>query len=135
MWDERLQAFAATGMEGQVAPTLQRWFTPGFAERRPHTLAWVAQMIRNTSAAGYTSAVRAIQRLDHAEALGRLTMPALVIAGEHDLALPIAAATEMAGRLPNGRLLPLPSAHIGNVEQPVLFTEAVAAFLDAPVQA
>lgn len=133
IWEERLHAFETQGMAAQVTPTLARWFTPGFLASAPATVAWVADMVRGTSAGGYVSAIRAIQQLDHLDRLGELHMPTLVIAGDKDGAIPAEVSQDMARRLPQGRLHMLPTAHVGNVEQPVAFTETVRGFLDEVV--
>jgi 3-oxoadipate enol-lactonase len=130
LWQRRLEHFEAAGLQGQVAPALERWFTRAFAEASPLTLAWIAGQICATSPDGYTAAIRAIQRLDHLDRLGQLTVPTLVIAGEADSAVPPAAAAAMAAAIPGSQLVVLPeSAHLGNVQQPVRFTEVVGSFL------
>jgi 3-oxoadipate enol-lactonase len=130
IWDTRLAQFEREGLEKQVEPTLGRWFTPAFATASPMTMAWVARQIRATSPAGYTGAIRAIQGLDHFDRLGAITVPALVVAGDADAAVPLHAASALAERLPHAKLFVLKDAgHLGNVQQPVAFTEAVGGFL------
>ena len=130
LWARRLELFDQSGLAGQVAPTLERWFTRAFAEASPLTLEWIAAQIRTTSPAGYAAAIRAIQQLDHRDRLGQIAAPTLVLAGEADSAVPPAAASALAAAIPGARLVVLPdAAHLGNVQQPVAFTEAVASFL------
>lgn len=130
IWDERLRDFAVGGMAGQVAPTLDRWFTPAYREASPLTMRWVGGLIRSTDPAGYVAAVRAIQALDHLDHLRAVTAPTLVVSGTEDKAAAPAAGKLLADALPNARFAPLHnSAHIGNVEQPTAFTELVGGFL------
>lgn len=130
IWERRLEQFERHGLEAQVAPTLERWFTRAFAGACPLTLAWVAGQIRATSDAGYAAAVRAIQQLDHLDRLHELTMPTMVLAGDADAAVPPSAAAAMARRIPGAELVVLEdAAHLGNVQQPLRFTESVARFL------
>lgn len=132
IWERRLEQFQRQGLDAQVEPTLDRWFTRSFATASPLTVRWVGTQVRATSPAGYASAVRAIQSLDHLDRLPEIAVPTLVIAGEADAAVPPAAAAAMAKRLPGSELFVLPqAAHLGNVEQPVAFTEAVGRFLAA----
>ncbi|HSV84473.1 MAG TPA: alpha/beta fold hydrolase [Ramlibacter sp.] len=129
VWSGRLASFQEQGLEAQVAPTLERWFTRSFRAEAPSTVAWVAAQIRSTSDAGYAAAIRAIQQLDHLGRLGEISAPTLVVAGADDTAVPPAAARAMADAIPGARLFVLPqAAHLGNVEQPVAFTEAVGRF-------
>jgi 3-oxoadipate enol-lactonase len=129
LWDERIAAAEAAGVEALVAPTLGRWFTPEFAETSPLQLDWIGALVRATSLAGFRNAARAIQGLDTLDRLGRLAMPALVIGGERDTALPIDAGRAVAAALPRATFASLPTAHLGNIEQPGAFTELVGRFL------
>jgi 3-oxoadipate enol-lactonase len=132
IWDRRLEQFTRHGLPAQAPATLERWFTRAFAEASPLTLDWLAAQIRATHPAGYTAAVRAIQGLDHLDRLHEIAVPTLVIAGEADSAVPPAAAATLAERIAGAQLVVLPgAAHLGNVEQPVVFTERVGAFLRA----
>lgn len=135
LWSRRLAQFDDEGLDAQVGPTLERWFTRDFAERSPLTLEWVARQIRGTMPAGYAAAIRAIQDLDHTDRLGEIRVPTLVVAGREDTAVPPAAGAELAAAIPGARFLVLEdAAHLGNVQQPVAFTESVGAFLVGAVQ-
>lgn len=128
MWRDRMNAVEQAGMAGQVAGTLDRWFTPGFAACAPLTLDWVRGMILGTSARGFISAARMISGLDHMSLLPQIACPALVLAGAHDQAAPPAGLAAIADAIPGGRLATLEAAHLANVEAPVAFTEAVGGF-------
>lgn len=128
-WDERIAGVEADGMDSQVESTLQRWFTPQFAADSPLTVAWIAHMIRSTDPRGFVAAAHAIRSLDNLAALASIEAPALVVAGRHDPGAPVPAAEAMVSALPDAGLQVIDSAHLGNVEQPVAFTETVGAFL------
>lgn len=130
LWERRLEQFEQQGMAAQIEPTLERWFTRSFALASPLTMAWVGRQIAATSPAGYTHAVRAIQQLDHLDALGKVRVPTLVVAGDSDSAVPPAAAQRLVDAIPGAQLHILEdAAHIGCVQQPVAFTEVVGRFL------
>lgn len=130
LWDRRLEQFQQFGLEPQVAPTLERWFTRAFAASAPLTMQWVAGQIRATAPAGYAAAIHAIQQLDHQGRLREIAAPTLVLAGEADSAVPPAAASAMAEAIAGARLVVLPdAAHLGSVQQPVAFAETVGSFL------
>jgi pimeloyl-ACP methyl ester carboxylesterase len=62
--------------------------------------------------------------------LGRLTMPTLVITGDHDTWVPTAQSVRLAGELPNARLVVIPECgHLPQEERPELFMQAVTGFL------
>jgi 3-oxoadipate enol-lactonase len=57
--------------------------------------------------------------LDHRELLGRVSCPALVIAGETDRVVPAASQREMAALLPKGRFVLCPGyGHFNDMENP-----------------
>lgn len=130
IWRQRLEQFEAGGMSALCESTLQRWFPRQFAEQAPMTMRWVARLIRATRPGGYVGAIRAIQGLDHLERLNGITVPTLVVAGDADAAVPAAVAAQVAERIAGARTCFLPdTGHIGNVQSPTLFTEAVGSFL------
>lgn len=136
IWAARLAGLTEQGMEGQVHGTLARWFTREFAATAPMTVDWIAGLIRRTSPEGYVAAIHAIQGLDYLDRLAQITMPVLVVAGAQDTAVPPTLASEMAERLPKGELHIIDRcAHLGNIEQAVLFTERVGLFLRATASA
>src|SRR5690606_16566380 len=94
IWGGRIARFEKEGMEAQVVPTLERWFTRSFAESSPLTLAWLSEQILRTTRKGYVSAIKAIQKLDHLDEIGKIKVPALVVAGEQDSSVPPAAAAK-----------------------------------------
>lgn len=130
IWDQRIEQFKSGSTADWCQSTLQRWFPRDFAERSPATLSWVGGLIRATQAEGYVNAIRAIQGLDTLDQLSAIQVPALVVAGQADAAVPPAVAQMLAERLPNARLQLLEDVgHLGNVQAPVLFTEVVGRFL------
>lgn len=136
LWDERIVQLEKEGLPAQIAPILQRWFPAAFAASSPLTLAWVAAQIRSTPPQGYAAAIRAIQQLDHLDRLHEISVPVLVIAGELDMAAPASVAKLMAEQMKNAQLVVLPGvAHLGNVQEPVLFAETVGLFLQTALQA
>lgn len=130
IWNGRMARFEKDGMESQVIPTLERWFTRSFAESSPLTLSWLSEQILRTTHKGYVSAIKAIQGLDYLDKIKAIKAPTLVVAGEEDSAVPPGAAAKMAEQMSNARMLVLAgAAHLGNLERPVEFTEEVGAFL------
>jgi pimeloyl-ACP methyl ester carboxylesterase len=70
------------------------------------------------------------ERPDRQELLGRLRVPALVLAGEEDALVPPEESRRMAAALPGGTLAVIPRAgHLVNLEQPEAFNRELARFL------
>jgi len=130
VWAERIQAVEAEGMEGQVEPTMERWFTAPFRESRSAALDPVRNMIRQTKAAGYVGCCHAIQSLNLTDQISRIATPTLIIVGEDDPGTPVAAAQAIHDQIKGSELVIIKSAaHLSNMEQPEAFNQAISAFL------
>jgi 3-oxoadipate enol-lactonase len=117
------------GMAAVVEPTLERWFTPGFMSTE--AVARVRQRLLDDAPSNWAAAWEAIAEHDALERLGAYRGPALVIAGEGDLATPLPAKEALAAAIPGARLVVLPGTpHMMQIEQPEAFLRAVEGFLD-----
>jgi len=131
VWEERIRAVGAKGMEPMVAPTLERWFTAPFRARRRDLMDRVGAMIRSTPAAGYVGCCHALPKINVTERLHDVRCPALVIVGEEDTGTPVDMARDIHAALPIAELAVLCRAsHLSNLEQPGEFNRALGGFLD-----
>ena len=130
MWDERIRVAETQGMEPLVEPTIGRWFTAPFRERRPDVIERVRAMIRATNPRGYAGCCHAIAGLNLTDRLSAIRVPTLVVVGEDDPGTPVAAARVIHEQIKGSELTIIPSAsHLSNMEQPEAFTAAVSGFL------
>lgn len=130
IWDERIEATRADGMEAHVEPTISRWFTPGFISASPDAVDSVRAMIRATPVDGYIGCAEAIKRLDLLERLPAIATPTLVAVGAEDPGTPPSAAHAIRQRIPDAELVVIESAsHLCNIEQPEAFNQALLGFL------
>ena len=119
-------------MDALVQPTLARWFSAPFVERRKDVINRVATMIRTTSVAGYVGCTQAMMELNVTDRLSDIKVPTLVVVGEHDADTPIAASRVIAENIKGAHLEIITSAgHLSNLEQPVAFNRALGSFLAA----
>jgi len=131
VWEERIRTVTAKGMEGVVEPTLQRWLTAPFRERRPDVVTRVRTMLRTTPPQGYIGCCHAIPKIDVTDRLGAIRCPALVIVGEEDPGTPVEMARAIHAALSSAELVILRSAsHLSNMEQPEGFNRVLLSFLD-----
>lgn len=132
LWQDRIRIAETQGMEPLVQPTLERWFTAPFRERRKDVIETVGAMIRNTPPAGYAGCCHAISALDLTDRIGAIKVPTLVIVGEDDPGTPVAASRVMHEKIAGSQLVIVPAAaHLANMEQPEAFNKALAGFLSA----
>ncbi|HSB82294.1 MAG TPA: 3-oxoadipate enol-lactonase [Candidatus Methylomirabilis sp.] len=131
VWAERIKTVQEKGMEPLVGPTLERWFTAGFRERRKDVTDKVRAMLLTTPPQGYIGCCHAIPKINVTDRLGAIRCPALVIVGEEDPGTPVAMAKTMHAALPSAELAILRmAAHLSNMEQPEEFTRVLVRFLD-----
>jgi 3-oxoadipate enol-lactonase len=128
-WNDRLKLVGEKGVPAFAAPNMERWFTKGFLERAPQTVARVREMFAATPLEGYLACGAAVRDMDHRELLPKIAAPTLVIAGRHDPATPLEANEYIKSRIPGAKLEVLDAAHLSNVEQPEAYTSAVLGFL------
>ena len=78
----------------------------------------------------YRDMVLAMPGFDQREALDRIAVPTLVVAGSLDQLAPAAGCERMAGRIPGARYVVLEGAgHLAHAEQPGAFNAALDKFL------
>jgi 3-oxoadipate enol-lactonase len=130
IWQQRIEAVTAAGVEPLVTPTLERWFTPPFRAARPEVMARIAGLIRATSPAGYVGCCHAISSLATTSALPHIARPTLVIAGAEDVGTPPAMGREIAAAIPGARFESIAGAsHLCSVEQAATFNRLLLDFL------
>ncbi len=130
VWDQRIAAVEAGGMESQTASTLERWFTAPYRAAQAETMTWVGDMVRTTPAAGFIGCGRAIQGLDVAKDLGRIKVPTLVVPADHDAGMPPALSEAIHRGIAGSEFALIANAsHLSNIEQTAAFNAVVVSFL------
>jgi 3-oxoadipate enol-lactonase len=129
LWDGRIAAAEAGGMEALVEATITRWFPEAFRLAAPETMDRMRAMILRTPAIGYQGSCRAIRDMDQRESIKLVRNPVLVVIGAKDPATTPADGAAIAATIPGARTCVLDAAHISNIEQAEAFGREVAAFL------
>jgi 3-oxoadipate enol-lactonase len=120
-WRDRASLVRAHGMQAVARDALEKWFTPGYADR-----ARFLDMQLATPAEDYARGLEAIGGFDARDELASVDAPTLVISGAQDTATPPADGAYLAERIPRARLVVIPdAAHLANVERADRFNEAV----------
>lgn len=130
MWLDRAKAVREQGLAPLVPPSLDRWFTKAFQQRRPERVAEIAEMIKNNSIEGYARCCELLAEADVREAIKSITLPTRVICGEHDPSTPPARGQEIVSLIPNADMKTLNAAHVSSIEAPEAFANAVLSFVD-----
>jgi 3-oxoadipate enol-lactonase len=130
-WAGRIRFLREKGLGAIVAPTMDRWFSKGFRDRAPQTIARMSEILLKLPLEGYIGCCEAIRDMDHREALTRIKAPVLIIAGKLDPATTVEDAEFIHGRVGGSKLTIIEAAHISNVEAPEIYTKTVLEFLTA----
>ncbi len=130
MWDDRIAAIEKDGIEPQVQPAIDRWFTPSFSAANPEIIDHMRRMIRATSKQGYLGCAMAIRDMDLARVTRGIDVPTLILVGRDDRSTPVEDAHALHAAIRSSELVILDhAAHLPNIEQTVLFNAALDRFL------
>ena len=96
----------------------------------PAGLALAQDCIAHTPDATYRDTILAMPGFDMREALARIAIPTLVLAGTNDKNAPAPAMARMAEKIPGARYVLLEgTGHLAHLEQPTRFNAALDGFL------
>ncbi|MDQ7907293.1 3-oxoadipate enol-lactonase [Phytohabitans sp. ZYX-F-186] len=117
-WAHRAATVRAEGTGAIADLVVSRWLTPGYASRRPGTVARLRAMLAATPAEGYAACCGVLEKLDLTAALPRIAAPTLVLHGADDPAILPSHGADIAAAVPGARFtLVRGAAHLANVEQ------------------
>jgi pimeloyl-ACP methyl ester carboxylesterase len=127
VWADEEAAFERGGIDEAVRAVVQAWTLP---DATPELRARVAVMQRRAYELD-SDLPEPVDPLDQdLTALGRLTMPTLILAGEHDRPDFIDGAARLAAEIPDSRQVTIGGAgHLAPLETPEQFRELVLDFL------
>ncbi|PXA98467.1 3-oxoadipate enol-lactonase [Nostoc sp. 3335mG] len=129
MWGARIDAVRTGGMGAIADAIMERWFSPDFRRSRPDALAGWRNLFLCGSAEGYAATCATLRDTDLTEKIGAIALPTLVVAGEADLAAPVALVRAGAEAISGARFAVLPDAgHIPSIEAPATLAALMRAF-------
>jgi pimeloyl-ACP methyl ester carboxylesterase len=124
-----------TVREGGARAIAEAWVPrllgPTTLEKRPDVVTRVRSIIEGTAPQAIDDALECLKtRPDATGLLSFLTVPALIVVGAEDGLTPVSMSEAMHRALPRSTLVVLPDAgHLASLEQPELFSRALADFL------
>jgi 3-oxoadipate enol-lactonase len=125
-------AAQAKGLQAITDVAMLRLFAPEFQQANPDLMADRRAAFLKTDPDVFRSACGALAELDLRPELKKVTVPALVLVGEHDEATPPPMSHELAAGLPDARLKILPGcAHVPQLQSPELFLATIGDFLES----
>tara|TARA_R110002094_G_scaffold159727_2_gene145185 strand:+ start:1665 stop:2453 length:789 start_codon:yes stop_codon:yes gene_type:complete len=128
MWDERIAAVKAGGIEALADAVMERWFSEGF-RKTPELELWRNMLVRGEDD-GYAGCSSAISGTDFFTTTATLRLPTLGIAGSEDGSTPPDMVRETVDLIPGSKFHLIRNAgHLPCVEQPQEFARVLTDFL------
>lgn len=129
MWNARIAAVRDGGLGAIVEAVMPRWFTDAYRQQRPDDLAGWRNMFLRQPVTGYAGTCASLRDADLRDAIGAISTPTLVVAGDRDLSTPPDLVRDAAGRIPGARFETIPDCgHIPSIEQPGALAAIMTSF-------
>jgi 3-oxoadipate enol-lactonase len=128
MWDDRIAAVKAGGIEALADSIMERWFSAPF-RKTAEFHAWRNMLVRQP-AEGYTGCSAAISGTDFYTPTSGLRLPTLGIAGSDDGSTPPDLVRETVDLIPGSQFhLIRKAGHLPCVEQPEEYAAVLTRFM------
>jgi 3-oxoadipate enol-lactonase len=100
-------------------------------EKKPEIVRFIQSIIEHNPPLGITGTLLALaSRTDTTPVLASISIPTLILVGEHDTLTPVTAAEDMHRQIRGSRLFTIPhAAHMSNLENPDFFNAKLLEFL------
>jgi len=116
VWDGRIEALRAHGMEPIADAIVSRWFTPACS---PAVVADFRAQLLKVDVPSYLACAEAVRDVDLRPDLAKIDVPTVVVAAAQDHATPPECARHIADELPDSDLYIVgDAAHLAVVEAP-----------------
>lgn len=131
LWDERIAAIRAGGIEALADAILERWLSPRFRAQYAVEAAGWRNMLVRTPVEGYIGTCAAIRDADLSEGVRRIRRPVLCIAGSEDGATPPELVRATADLIDGARFAQIDGAgHLPCIEEPAVLAAMMRSFLE-----
>ncbi|ONK14339.1 alpha/beta hydrolase [Streptomyces sp. MP131-18] len=125
-WEARAVRAVEVARDKQLPFQVDRWFSPGTAERAPETVRRISDIFVRTRSEAHAAACRALGAVDARDLLDAITAPTTVIVGSEDYATPPGMSAELHAGIAGSRLHVLDGArHLSVYDDPRSWATAV----------
>lgn len=128
---ESIRTILTDGVKTFADGFLKAVFAPESFSNKPETVELIRGVIEGTIPKALIGTLIALAaRTDTTGSLPSISMPTLILVGEHDTLTPLTAAKSMKEKIPNAELVVIPrAAHLSNLENHQEFNRALKNFL------
>lgn len=129
-WLDRAEQVRKQGTPVLVEGSAQRWFAPGFIERDPDAVSQLLHDLSDADNDSYAYLCDALADYDLRERLRDVSVPTLVLSGEHDPVTPPETGRSVAGPIPDSAYQTITDAsHLAPIEQPEQVAQVMTDFI------
>lgn len=129
-WLDRAAQVRKQGTPVLVEGSAQRWFAPGFIERDPDSVSQLLHDLSDADNDAYAYLCDALADYDLRDRLSEISVPTLVLSGEHDPATPPETGRAVADPISGAAFqLITDASHLAPIEQPEQVAEAMTSFI------
>lgn len=130
MWDARISALRADGLDAMGDAIMERWFSRAFLANKGAELAIWRNMLTRTPLEGYINVCAAIAETDLRESTARLRIPTMALVGDEDGSTPPDLVRETAVMIPGAAFHIIRGAgHLPCIEKPAETAKRITEFL------
>ena len=128
-WLSRARTVRSEGMGVVAAGSADRWFTPAFRQHEAAIVEPLCHQLAESDAEGYAECCDALAAADLRAEVAAITVPMLIIAGEHDPVTTVDDADYLHQQIDGAFQVELPASHLSNIEASDEFNAALVSFL------
>jgi pimeloyl-ACP methyl ester carboxylesterase len=131
--DKNIELALEGGAPAIAGPMLTKLLSPNTYAQKPELVAAVRDIMESCSVEGIVGALTGMRdRPDSTPTLATIDKPVLILHGADDQIIPVEEAQAMQVAIPGSHLEIIPDAgHLPNLEQPDLFNQAAASFVQS----
>ena len=128
-WQARVEAVRDGGMQSIANLAMERFLSPGFADRNPDVAGSLRHILLATDASGYAGAAAAIRDMQLRDRLGHIVCPSLVVTGTKDVSTPaIPHGQFLVESIGGAQQVALDCGHLAPLEAPSALIAALTGF-------
>jgi 3-oxoadipate enol-lactonase len=130
-WNARMAVVTKDGTAAIADQIMERWFSSNFRQHRPADLTGWRNMLIAANRKGYVATCATLRDTDLTDEVAAISVPALVVAGEHDLSTPPDLVRATSELIPDARFeIVREAGHIPSIEQPETLSRLITEFLE-----
>jgi 3-oxoadipate enol-lactonase len=126
-----IQSVRTDGVKKYAEGFVRAVFAPKTFERDPEAIKFIKRIIEKTAPIAIAGTLLALaSRTDTTESLSKISVPTLILVGEHDALTPVSAAKSMSEKIRQSEFHVISNAaHLSNLENPEEFNRHLLDFL------